>query len=129
MTDFDRDGNKEFFGAGWINSIGSFDNGIFECTGQGKYIFRGLYGCHCGPIEDISVLDTTHYNVNPGNSGMWTLNSSSNGDRSTIRLRYLIKNLMDFINSMKFSMLIEFIFLDLLMILVQVILTVTEELN
>ena len=86
MTDFDRDGNKEFFGVGWINQIGTFDNGIFECTGQGKYIFRGLYGCLCGQLEDVSIMDSTFYNVNTGNSGMWTLNSYSGGN-TTIRLQ------------------------------------------
>ncbi|MBK8550684.1 MAG: hypothetical protein IPL53_06335 [Ignavibacteria bacterium] len=41
MTDFDRDGNREFFAGGWNVFSGEFDKGIFECTGPGKYKFRG----------------------------------------------------------------------------------------
>lgn len=86
MTDFDRDGNKEFFGAGWNNQNGQFDKGIFECYGPGKYKFRGTEGCLCGQVEDVSILDTTTYGIYNGNSGYWELNSYSGGN-TTILLK------------------------------------------
>lgn len=86
MTDFDRDGNNEFFGAGWNNQNGQFDGGIFECYGPGRYKFRGTEGCLCGLLEDVVVLDTTTYGIHTGNSGMWSLNSYSGGN-TTIMLK------------------------------------------
>ncbi|MFZ1320586.1 MAG: T9SS type A sorting domain-containing protein [Ignavibacteria bacterium] len=86
VTDFDRDGNYEFFGAGWDVFGGGFNNGIFECTGPGKYKFRDYGGCLCGGLEDVVVIDTTHLNINQGNSGMWIVNAGSGGP-SRIQLK------------------------------------------
>ncbi|MBK8550685.1 MAG: T9SS type A sorting domain-containing protein [Ignavibacteria bacterium] len=40
----------------------------------------------CGQLEDVEILDTTRFQLHNGNSGMWSLNSTSGG-YTTIQLQ------------------------------------------
>ncbi|MEO8209336.1 MAG: T9SS type A sorting domain-containing protein, partial [bacterium] len=61
VTDFDKDGNKEFFARG-NDFLGNLQLGLYECTGEGKYKFRfASLGGLAAPL-DIEIKDSVTIN-------------------------------------------------------------------
>lgn len=72
LTDFDRNGKKEFFGASRdpIFSRGTY--GLFECSGEGKYRFWGIDEFNFkGDITDVVYYDTMNIIDTTKNPGVW----------------------------------------------------------
>lgn len=72
LTDFDRNGKKEFFAACTDPTNGWGTYGLFECSGEGKYRFWGIEDfLFLGPIVDVEYLDTMKIIDSTNNPGVW----------------------------------------------------------
>lgn len=72
LTDFDRNGKKEFFAACTDPTNGWGTYGLFECSGEGKYRFWGIDDfLFLGPIVDVEYLDTMTTIDSTKNPGIW----------------------------------------------------------
>jgi hypothetical protein len=96
LTDFDRDGNKEFMTWGWDQLNNSNGYGIMECTGPGQYKYRGsTYGNSGeGNIFNFELVDSIYLN-GTYRRGLWTCNSffGTNLSNTTVhKYRYLAKS-------------------------------------
>lgn len=72
LTDFDRNGKKEFFAECTDPTSGWATYGLFECSGERKYRFWGVDEfTFMGTIVDVKYLDTMKIIDSTKNSGVW----------------------------------------------------------
>jgi len=72
LTDFDRNGNKEFFAGAFDPFLGYAQLGVFECSGEGKYRFWAIDQFFFqGPITDVVYCDTMKIINSTKNPGVW----------------------------------------------------------
>lgn len=76
ITDFDRNGHKEFFAVSYDNNFNDNVAGLFECSGEGKYKFyRSDELYFQGPLRKMIYVDTVNFYNN--NAGMYMCFSGS----------------------------------------------------
>lgn len=91
LTDFDRDGNKEFLGKGREYLTGYMQLGTYECSGQGKYRFRsaGVVSAYLAYPGSIEIRDTvTVINGTKTGAGFWVCYSNNTSPYNTSFQKY-----------------------------------------
>ncbi|HMR40289.1 MAG TPA: T9SS type A sorting domain-containing protein [Ignavibacteria bacterium] len=72
LTDFDRNGQKEFFAVAYDAFSNVNITGLYECKGEGKYLFytAGEFFFQ-GALTDVVLVDTMKIINNSRNAGIW----------------------------------------------------------
>lgn len=72
LTDFDRNGKKEFFGESTDVNWNTGTYGLFECSGEKRYRFWGIDDfLFLGTINDVAYVDTMKIVDTTKNPGVW----------------------------------------------------------
>ncbi len=72
ISDFDKNGKKEFFGVAFDPNFNRGTYGLFECSGERKYRFWKIDGFDfLGDITDLAYIDTMKIIDGSNNPGMW----------------------------------------------------------
>jgi len=93
ITDFDRNGHKEFFAVNFSQLINDNVLGLFECSGEGKYKFyRSDELSFQGPLRKVITIDTVNFFNR--NAGMHVCFSSSSGPSEINALAFISKSVI-----------------------------------
>ena len=72
LTDFDRNGQKEFFAVAYNAFSGTNITGLYECKGEGRYLFYPVGEFFLqGTLNDVVLVDTMKIINNSRKSGIW----------------------------------------------------------
>ena len=93
ITDFDRNGQKEFFAVSFDNNFNDNVAGLFECSGPGRYKFyRSDELYFQGPLTKVITVDTVNFFNR--NAGMYICFSASSIPSQINELAFISKSVV-----------------------------------